>query len=390
MKSKLIVLITILSAVTLCIACNGNAETKNDNDEKDSIVQEEINPLDTFAYTDYNSVARILAGKYPDDSLFLVDVVNSSKFNYHISSFDNTWEDHSKELEKVTAWSNQYLENEDTVFYPFGGPDFNYLDAVFPNCKFTVLIGLEKGGKIPFSDSLSVAQYDKILDMVTHTIVTNVGFSFFRTKSMAVDLAGYLEGTLPIVMMFMSRHGFDVINVNHVFINDNGEFEYTNPDQVWAYTMDKDYQDAYEVIYKKPEEKEYRKLVYMSMDVSDDEINQQTFPLMMQNYFKNQTTFLKAASYLLDRAAFNIVKSYILDNSHKIISVPSGLQFRDVDSTWNVDLYGYYTGPIRLFYDRQQNDLKQAYKDGEPIEIDFLFDYYTGSPSLYVATKKED
>lgn len=389
MKIKILTILIIVSGIVAVISCN-NARSDEEKKETEEtvVVEEETNPLDTFAYTDYNSVAKILAGKYPDDSLFLVDIVNSSKFNYHISSFNNTWEEHSKELAKVTAWSGQYLENEDTVFYPFGGPDFNYLDAVFPNCKFTVLIGLEKGGKIPFSDSLSVAQYDKILDMVTQTIVTNVGFSFFRTKSMAVDLKGYLEGTLPIVMMFMSRHGFDVINVNPVFINDNGEFEYTNPDQVWAYTMDKDYQDAYEVIYKKPGEDEYRKLVYMSMDVSDDEINQQTFPLMMQNYFSNQTTFLKAASYLLDRTSFNIMKSYILENSHKIITGPSGLQYRDVDSTWNVDFYGYYTGPIRLFYDRQQPELKEAYKNGEPIEIDFLFDYYTGSPSLYVATKK--
>lgn len=388
MKTKLFAFIAILGFLIASASCNNSTNNNKEKESEDVIVVEEVNPLDTFAYTNYNSVAKILAGKVPDDTTFLTQIIKSPKFEYHKSSFENIWNEHILELNKVTSWSADNLNNEDTVFYPFGGPDFNYLDAVFPNCKFSVLIGLEKAGKIPFSDSLSIANYDKILDMVTKTIVTNVGFSFFRTKSMKVDLAGYLEGTLPIIMMFMSRHDMDIVNVNPIVINDQGKFEYPTPDEEWAYSMEKDFQNSFEVIYKKSGEETYRKLIYLSMDVSDDEINEETFSLMMQNYFKDQTTFLKAASYLLDRPQFLKIKQLILDNSNKIVTGPSGMQFRDFDDSWDIKLYGNYIGPIRLFYDRQQPELKEAYKNGNPEKIDFLFDYTTGSPSLFVATKK--
>lgn len=390
MKTKLFAFIAILGFLIASASCNNSTNNNKEKESEDVIVVEEVNPLDTFAYTNYNSVAKILAGKVPDDTTFLTQIIKSPKFEYHKSSFENIWNEHILELNKVTSWSADNLNNEDTVFYPFGGPDFNYLDAVFPNCKFSVLIGLEKAGKIPFSDSLSIANYNKILEMVNQTIVTNIGFSFFRTISMKRDLAGYLEGTLPIVMMFMSRHNYDILNINPVVINDKGFFEVSQPENEYAYTMNKDFGDAYEIIYKNPDDDFNRKLYYLSMDVGDSAINEQTFGLMMQNYFANQTTFLKAASYLLDRPQFSTIKQMILANSYKILTGPSGMQYRDFDNSWDIKLYGNYVGPIRLFYDRQQPELKEAYKNGNPEKIDFLFDYTTGSPSLFIATKKSE
>ncbi len=388
MKNKITNLLLFAIVSLLFIQCNNSSTTKNQN-ENDTVVSQEINPLDTFAFKDYNTIAQILAGQTPEDTSFLADIVNSNTFKNYKAEFDVMWEKHSKELNKITLWSNENLDKEDSIFYPFSGPDFNYLDAVFPNCKFTVLIGLEKGGKIPFSDDTSIKNYNNILNMITHSVVTNIGYSFFRTKSMAKDLDGYIKGTLPIVMTFMARHDFDIVNINPVFINSEGSIEYSNPEQMWEYTLDKDFNDAYEVIYKKTDETEYRKLVYFSMDVSNAEIDSVSFTAMTRKYFKNKTTFLKAASYLLDYPFFSIVKSCILDNSNRVVTGPSGLQYRDIDSTWTVDLYGYYNGPIGLFSARQQPELKEAYKNGNPKEIDFLFDYHTGSASLYVATKKK-
>ncbi len=389
MKIRILTLVLIVGFVSTLFACNTSSDKKKESNSDGSVVEkEEVNPLDTFKFSDFNSVARILAGKLPDNEKFLTQIIESQKFTYHKSSFDNVWTKHSEELDKIANWSEINLSHEDTIFYPFGGPDFNYMDAFFPDCRFSVMIGLEKGGKIPFSDSLSVANYDKILDMVNKTIVTNVGYSFFRTKSMRNDLAGYLEGTLPIVMLFMSRHDYDIVNINPVFINNQGEFEYTNKDDVYSETMTKDFQDAYEVVYKKPTDDYYRKLYYLSMDVSDSVINEQSFTLMMQNYFKDQTTFMKASSYLLDMEGFETIKKLILDNSKQILTGPSGMQYRFLDNTWDIELYGNYIGPIRLFGNRPQNDLKEAYKNGNPKPIDFLYDYHTGAPSLLIAKKK--
>ena len=123
------------------------------------------------------------------------------------------------------------------------------------------------------------------------------------------------------------------------------------------------------------------------MDVSDNVVNKQSFSLMMANYFNGKTTFLKAASYLLDMTGFDFIKGEILNNSKEIVTGPSGMQHRFFDDSWNIDYYGNYVGPIRLFYDRQQNDLKDAYKNNDVKELPFKFDYHQTHCSLIIARK---
>jgi len=381
---------TILSVfillVILAISCGGNPEKSTSKDKTETV--EQVQPLDTFSFQDYNSIAYILAGRQPFDTAFLVKLTKSAEFENYKILMEKKWSDHNKNLNIIKDWSKQNISNTDTVFYPFGGPDFNYMAAFFPDCRFSVLVGLEKGGKIPFSDSLSIANYSEILKMVSQSVMTNLELSYFRTNSMARDLAGYLEGTLPIIMMFMSRHDFEIININPVFINNQGYFEYFEKDMVYAHDLIKDYEDSFEIIYKKEGEDFYRKLYYFSMDLSDEALNKKTFSLMMDNYFKNQTCFLKAASYLLDRPQFKIMKELILSNCTEIVTGPSGMPYRDFDETWDIKLFGSYIGPIRLFYDRRQEDMIEAYKNGNPEPIKFRFDYHPTNSSLIVARKK--
>jgi hypothetical protein len=390
MKLKMAFILLSLVAM-FSVNCSGNLTDKKESkeDKKDQVVVKEIQPIDTFSYQGYNTVARILAGKMPDDTVFLSDIVESSAFKSHKNIFNSVWTDHKDNLDVITDWSKQNISSQDTVFYPFGGPDFNYLDAFFPDSKLCMLIGLEKGGVIPFSDEKSISSASVILNMVNSSVQSNLNWSFFRTISMRKDLAGYLEGTLPIIMMFMSRHDYDIVNINPVFLNNQGLFEYTDKDNVYAYTLQKDFNDSYEIIYKKSEESEIRKLYYFSMDVGDTVVNKQSFSLMMENYFNGKTIFLKAASYLLDKKGFDFIKGEILDNSSEIVTGPSGMQHRFFDDSWKIDYYGSYVGPIRLFYDRQQNDLKEAYNNNDVKELPFKFDYHQTYCSLIIARKNK-
>ncbi|MDD3860833.1 MAG: hypothetical protein PHW83_11595 [Bacteroidales bacterium] len=385
--NKICIYLCILIYVTAVLACGNRTEVKEIKVEvpQDSIF--EIPPIDTFSYDGFNSVAYILAGKQPLDSNLFQNVINSKEFANHKSLMENKWSTHKTKLDIITDWSNEHIVSADTVFYPFGGPDFNYLAAFFPDCRFSVLIGLEKGGKIPFSDSLSIAKYPEIFTAITSSVASNLEFSFFRTNSMARDLAGYLEGTLPIIMMFMSRHDFEIININPVFINNQGYFEYVDKERIYDYSLNKDFEDSFEIIYKKENEDFLRKLYYFSMDLCDSALNKQSFSLMMDNYFEGKTCFLKAASYLLDRPQFTIMKNLILDNCDVIITGPSGMPFKAFDNTWDIELFGNYIGPCSLFSGRQHPELKEAYEKGNPSPINFKFDYHATHHSLIIATK---
>lgn len=385
MKTRLIILLLSIIAF-MSVNCNGNAPK---SEEKEKEIVEEINPIDTFSYQGYNTVAKILAGKTPDDTDFLSEIVASQAFESHKASFDKLWAPHKNNLDVITDWSAENINQDDTVFYPFGGPDFNYMDAFFPDCKFCMLIGLEKGGVIPFSDEKSIENATEILNMVNYSVQSNLNWSFFRTKSMRRDLAGYLEGTLPIIMMFISRHDYDIVNVNPVFLNNEGEFEYTDKDNVYSHTLQKDFNESYEVIYKKPEDSIMRKLYYFSMDVSDTVVNKQNFTLMMENYFAGQTTFMKAASYLLHWPEFSFVRDLINTNSNQIVSGPSGMPYRFYDEAFEKDLHGLYKEPIPLFAGFMQLDMKNAFKNEETPKLPFKYDYHQIHYSLIVARKNK-
>lgn len=380
---------SVFVAVTLLsvIACNGNSTPQNEKENKVEI-KDSIPPQDTFSFKGFNSVAYILAGKEPSDKSFFSNIVNSNEFKSHQSMMNQKWNTHQKSIDIIREWSKINIGVTDTVFYPFAGPDFNYLAAFFPDCRFSMLIGLEKGGKIPFSDSLSIKNYAEILKMLTSSVSTNLESSFFCTNNMKNDLAGYIEGTLPLIMMFMSRYDFEILNINPIFINNQGEFEYFQKDKIYDHTLVKDFEDSYEIIYTKEGDDFDRKMYYFSMDISDEAIDKQKFELLMENYFNGKTTFLKAASYLLDRSQFIYMKELILKYSDRVITGPSGMQYRFFDKAWDIKLFGNYTGPINLFSERRQDDLKKAYIDGNPSPIKFKFDYNQTSHSLIIAQKK--
>lgn len=384
MKKTYIFLI-VLFYVTYA-SCSHKSEKKQTDlsTQTDTVIQVS---LDTFSYKAYNNIAQILAGINPTDTSFLPQIVHSKEFVEHKTVMDKQWAAYSKNISTITNWSKSELGNLDSIFYPFGGPDFNYIASFFPDCHFSMLIGLEKAGKIPFSDDFSIKNAAEILKQTTKSVRSNIDLSFFQTNSMKTELSGYLEGTLPVIMMFMVRHNYEIININPVHINEKSYFEISNKEQEYAHTLTKDFSNAYEIVYKKIGENIYRYMYYFSLDLSDKEINEKTFDLLLNNYFHNKTTFLKAASYLLDRPTFTKIKKLILSHSKTIITGPSGIQYRDLDSSWNIQLYGNYVGPISLFSGRQQEDLKAAYQKGQIKPIDFKFDYHKVS-SLLVAKKR--
>ena len=109
---------------------------------------------------------------------------------------------------------------------------------------------------------------------------------------------------------------------------------------------------------------------------------------MLYEVITGQTTFLKAASYLLHWQEFSFVREQILKNSSQIVSGPSGMPYRFYDDNWQLKLYGNYVEPIPLFAGFMQKDLKKAYEDGEPEKLPFKYDYHQTIYSLIVANKK--
>lgn len=348
-------------------------------------------PVDTFSYKGYTNLANILAGKGCDDADFLADITSSKAYETHRAAMTTTWGRYrASDVDVIRRWSKENLRQPaDTVFYPFGGPDFNYLACFFPDCRFSVLVGLEGVGKLPFMDKVSCDHYSDILTGIRAIISTNVGLSYFHTLlHMEETLDPYLKGTMPVIMMYAALHGYDVLTVNPVKIDADGTLAYLHPEKVFAHTMDKGEGDGFEMLYRKPGEQGARKLYYLCSDLSDSAFPTGGMEKVIGKYLNHKLTFLKVASYLLHDSEFSQIKQSLLDNSKVILSGPSGMPFAAYDrKVWNLRPYGKYMAPIQEFADYQQEDLKAFYKRENPSPIDFRFDYHS-SASFILATKK--
>lgn len=375
-------LLTVVSFMTIC-SCKGGK-----NGEKSA---EKVAPVDTFSYKGYTNLANVIAGKGSADANFLSDITSSKAYETHKAAMTTTWGRYrASDVDVIRRWSKENLsQNVDTVFYPFGGPDFNYLASFFPDCRFSVLVGLEGVGKLPFIDKLSKERYTDVLTGIRAIISSNVGLSYFHTTlNLEENLDPYLKGTMPVIMMYAALHGYDVITVNPVKIEADGTLAYVNPDKVFAHTMDKGEGDGFEMLYRLPGESGARKLYYLCTDLSDKVFPSSGMGKVIEKNLKGKLTFLKVASYLLHDTEFSEIRKSLLDNSNIILSGPSGMPYSAYDkNVWNLRLFGKYIAPVPQYVDYQQDDLKAFYKSEKPSPIDFRFDYHS-SASFILATKK--
>ncbi len=380
-KQLALLLLTIV-CMTICSCTDG----KNDN-----VNNGKAEPVDTFSYKGYTNLANLLAGKATAvDADFMNDITSSHAYDTHKAAMTTMWGRYRvSDVDVIRHWSAENLkQNVDTVFYPFGGPDFNYLASFFPDCRFSILVGIEDVGKLPFTDQLSRNKYQEVLTGMRALLSSNVGLSYFHTLSMEKDLDSYLKGTMPVIMMYAALHDYEVITINPVNIETDGTLAYVEPDKVFAHTMDKKPGDGFEMLYRKSGEKGARKVYYLNSDLSDAAFPTGGMQKVIDRYLKNKLVFLKVASYLLHDSEFSMIRNSILNNSNVILSGPSGMPFAAYDNKeWNLQSFGKYMAPIPEFANYQQEDLKAFYKSSKPSPIDFRFDYHS-SASFILATKK--
>jgi len=190
----------------------------------------------------YNDNARFIAGMKSEEGSDFSKFEKNPDWKQYAAWYNNTWARLEKgQLKKIKSWSEQELvfnnsfpvsqqnnsNNESqshTIFYPFSGADFLYATTLFPNADQYVMIGLEPVGKVPDIRKIPVdfwENYFLALRTAQDDILTA---SFFKTKDMKVDFRiRELKGTLPILMIFLTRTGNKIITMEPVQINDSGK-----------------------------------------------------------------------------------------------------------------------------------------------------------------------
>jgi hypothetical protein len=330
-----------------------------------------------------NDTARFLAGMPPAEDSPLAPLTRDHTWQQHARSFDSAFDrlEH-RQLARIRAWSSKNLTAPSpTMFYMFSGPDFLYANAFYPNAKTYVLAGLEPVGVVPDLTTLR-GSLSGNLSQLHASLSTILSYSFFITHRMRFELrSGRVNGTLPILYVFLARSGKTIREVTPVRLDEEGAVQ---PD---VESVRGNPTRGVKIVFA-GSDGEARTLYYFSTNLADDGVKSSKFLKFLETLAPGDS-LLKSASYLLHSGGFTKVRDFLTANSAAVVQDDSGIPLRYFDTKkWNLQPFGHYLGPIGVFPGRYQQQYAALFRNSRPIDFGIGYRWQPTQSNLLLAVKK--
>ena len=337
----------------------------------------------------YNDYALFIAGlSNPESTLAAYE--DKPAWVRHARFIDNNWQRFTRgRLAPMREWAGKELGSATTatVFYPFSGPDFVNVFALFPQAKTYLLIALEPVGEMP---DFAAGKEQNFFPSLQRSLYDLLHLDFFITDKMRSSMGkSELKGTLPVLMFFLAREQARVLDVQYWIMKPDGaiaESPALGPGDRPAGIP------GVRIVFSSPGSAENQTLYYFQFNLRNDSLARNQHFVSFLKSFGPMTSFAKAASYLMYKPHFSAIREFILDQSLYVLQGDSGIPLRFFDSAeWDLRFYGTYAGPIPLFKNCYQADMAAIYKGGQDIQpLPFGIDYRhrARTSNLMFASKK--
>jgi len=333
-----------------------------------------------------DDTARFLAGLPPSAASPLTPLTGDPAWQRHARFFDSAFAQlEQRQLSKIRTWSAANLAApRPTMFYMFSGPDFLYADAFYSKATTYVLSALEPPGSVPDLSRLPRGGVSAALYNVERSLGSVLSFSFFITKQMKVDLhAGQLDGTLPILYVFLARSGKTIRNVSPVAIDGKGTAYFANENPGPNATR------GVRIVFAGADGVE-RTLYYFSTDLSNPGVKASGF-LKFCATLAPGNSLIKSASYLLHAGNFTAVRDFLLANSATIIQDDSGIPLAYYSPRkWRFFPFGRYAGPIAEFPGRYQESYAELFRQAQPMDFGIGYRWRSYESNLLLSVRLPD
>jgi hypothetical protein len=350
-----------------------------------------INAPITPAFFDPNALGLHLLGK---PTMSATSTSDEEAHNKAIMEMKASYEE--RNLFKMTAWRDQHLINvprpDETLFYPFSGPDVVNMLTFFPNQHTYVMMGMEYVGTADSVNEWMKPLTKTKMDTIRKAVESVFIRSFFRTLDMSSDFSrNGTRGVLPGMLLMLKVLDRDVTSVQWVTLNADGSLRYLTPEATKTATGN----FGVEIKIKHPTQGYEQTIYYFRTDLADAPMASNTgLRNFIQGKLGTTMTFVKSASFLMHMKEFGWMRNTVLNISRAVLQDDSGVPFKFYKSSdWAPRLYGQYVGPYgESFAAFKQPELNKAY-DSVPLQLlDFNFGYgYAKIPShLMVFIRKEN
>jgi hypothetical protein len=294
---------------------------------------------------------------------------------------DNEWDVfYNENLSKVDTFTAEnitpHLRGEDTLFYPFGGPDIIYAFKFFPHVANYVLVGLE-----PIGD-FDVITQNLSNNQVTAALKTAFSFylerGYFITSQMSRQLSNKsIRGVLYLILVELKKCEYFIKSVENISINFNGE----------ETVRQKEMLDGVKITATSPQGV-IKTIYFIRTDLGNANRNlQNLFNFVGKRPF---ATFIKSASYALHDKNLSYVRDFIIDRSNAILQDDSGcpfFRFVAFPDKYKLYVFGEYTKPtLSVFAAYEQKTLSDYYlkHSARPIPFKIGYDQRKANLQLFI------
>jgi hypothetical protein len=201
---------------------------------------------------------------------------------------------------------------------------------------------------------------------------------------MRADLSvGRVNGTLPILYVFLARSGKTVREVTRVRLDEQGALQ---PDVDGARSSAA---RGVKIVFSGSDD-EPRTLYYFSTNLADDGVKNSKFLQFLETLAPGDG-LVKSASYLLHSGGFSKVRDFLLANCAAMVQDDSGIPLRYYDpKKWDLQPFGRYLGPIGVFPGRYQPNYATLFRNTRSIDFGIGYRWRPNESNLLLAVKKPE
>ena len=167
----------------------------------------------------------MLAGLRPSAGSPLLPLSQSGAWQAHADRFNTLFANaDNRQLKRIRAWSSAKLKRpEPSSVLHVQRAGLPLCQAFFPNATTYVMAGLEPTGPIPDLSRFSRESLGSGLRGIEVSLRSILTYSFFITKEMRSELnATRMNGTLPILYVFLARSGKTIREASLFRLDQNG------------------------------------------------------------------------------------------------------------------------------------------------------------------------
>lgn len=296
-----------------------------------------------------------------------------------------------------------------TVVYPFGGGDLISALTTYPDAADITTLSLEHAGDPRRLDEIEDKRLGESLAAFRRAVWGLLMADNSTTANMQNLQRGEIPGQLAFFLIGLAVQGYEPVSLRYFTLDPDGALRYLSLEDVAAQekTLAKTLRGQWappdlsvafsnsELTFRPKGGGPLRVHRHFAADIGDRGLKQDGAILEYLATKGRVAAMTKAASYVLWRKDFSVVRKYLLDNMEFMISDSTGIPPRYVEGTgFAYETYGTFTGSFLGTNEDKENNaaLRKVWGSQPARALPFRYGYpdASGKWHLFLLRKGED